>query len=251
MQSDRDTGRQPAWLERALPTRSPDDLSGPGHRQAIGWLGASLPALVVLLDRARPTSGLTPDELTSISAYYYSSAVVAFSGVLAAMAVYLITYEGYDTPDGRRDRIASTIAGWAAAVVILFPTRPPGLPPPPEPTWWEEWIGWLQYSGAVVLFGSFVYFCIFRFTKSGTPRSQWDRLKWSRNSVYVFCGVAIAGALLLALRSGRRGEPIFWQEVAAVELFAVSWLLKGGAPGTILRLPGAVVGSVTGNDPPT
>lgn len=126
-------------LQRLIPESSGDDRSTHGHRQAIGWLGALLPIIVVALDQLRPTVDLEPAELTSISAYHYSSGVVAFSGILAALAVCLITYDGYDNPDGRKDRIASTVAGWAAAFVILFPTHPPA--PELEPSWWNGTIG--------------------------------------------------------------------------------------------------------------
>ncbi|MEM7415634.1 MAG: DUF998 domain-containing protein [Gemmatimonadota bacterium] len=220
-------------LVRLVPEGKPDDVAGPGHRQVIGWLGAALPVAIVGLDRLRPTPGLTPDELTSISAYYYSSGVIAFAGVLSALTVYLLTYRGYDTPDGWKDRRASRIAAVSGALVVFFPTDPPG--DTPDPSWWRELIGQIHYGAAIVFFLCFVYFCLFRFTKSGRPKDEWDRAKRFRNALFLACGVGIALALGSAALAGRAGEPIFWQEVVAIELFALSWLVKGHAIQTAQR----------------
>lgn len=221
-------------LPRLIPEAPADDRSGHGHRQAIGWLGALLPILVVALDRLRPSDGLLPAELTSISAYYYSSGVIAFAGILAALAVYLITYQGYANEDGRRDRIASTVAGWAAVFVILFPTNPPG--DEPVPAWWADVIGVIHYGAAALLFGAFIYFCFRLFPKSKSGRLEWDRDKRVRNTVYFICGTGMALALGLAVWEGRGGRSIFWHETIALELFALSWLVKGRADQTAVRL---------------
>lgn len=220
--------------QRLIPEPRADDRTGHGHRQVIGWLGALLPVLVVGLDRLRPTDGLLSAELTSISAYHYSSGVVAFSGILAALAVYLITYQGYDNADGRKDRIASNVAGWAAVLVILFPTHPPG--DEPDPVWWMDLIGTVHYVAAAVLFAAFTYFCLRLFPKSATPRPEWGADKRMRNAIYGTCGAGMAITLGLAVMSGQRGGPIFWHETLALELFAFSWLVKGKADRTAARL---------------
>jgi hypothetical protein len=220
--------------ERLIPEPRADDRTGHGHRQVIGWLGALLPVFVVGLDRLRPTEGLLPNELSSISAYHYSSGVVAFAGILAALAVYLITYRGYENADGRKDRAASTVAGWAAVLVILFPTHPPGNEP--DPTWWMDPIGTIHYVAAVTLFAAFIYFCLRLFPKSSSPRPEWDKDKRMRNAIYGTCGVGMAVTLGLAVMAGRRGAPIFWHETLALELFAFSWLVKGKADRTAARL---------------
>jgi formate-dependent nitrite reductase membrane component NrfD len=233
-----------AFLTPLIPRANDDDAAGHGHRQAIGVLGMLLPLAIWILDRSRPTPALEPEELASISAYFWSGGVVAFAGILSALAVYLIIYEGYRTADGHKDRWASTVAGWSAALVVLFPTDPPG--DTPDPAWWSEWIGRTHYSAAIVLFLSFAYFCLFRFPKSSSEgpiwsaeaRASWDQEKWIRNILYLGSGLGILVALALAGLAGRRHEPIFWQEVVAVELFALSWLVKGQADRTALQLAG-------------
>lgn len=239
-------------FEPIVPRGQADDLSGHGHRQAIGLLGALLPLMLVVFDRTRPTEGLLPAELTSISAYFYSSGVVVFAGILFALAVYLITYEGYANEDGRKDRVASTVAGWAAVGVAVFPTNPPG--DTSLPSWWSELLGWIHYGSAALLFGSFIYFCFRLFPKSRTPRSEWDRDKRVRNRLYLACGAGMSVALVLAVIAGARDRPIFWHETIALELFALSWLVKGRADrtagsvvrrtGYFARHPGEAVGEL-------
>lgn len=226
------TSRTP--FEPIVPPPQDDDRSGHGHRQAIGWLGALLPVMLVVFDRSRPTEGLMPTELTSISAYFYSSGVVVFAGILFALAVYLITYEGYANEDGRKDRIASTVAGWAAVGVAVFPTDPPG--DTAQPSWWSELLGWIHYGSAALLFGAFIYFCFRLFPKSREPRSEWDRDKRVRNLLYLACGAGMSVVLVLAVIAGTRGQPIFWHETIALELFALSWLVKGRADRTAGRV---------------
>ena len=183
----------------------------------------------------RPTAGLEPWRiLRSVSAYYYTGAVAAFVGVLIALAAFLFTYRGYDNKDRRRDRVAAIIAGVAAVVVAFFPTAAPrGLP---EPSWWTLTIGIIHYVAAVVLFGSFIFFSLFLFTKSNLKpgqRAPWD--KRARNGIYLLCGVAMVGCVLWALGAWLMDGPIFWPEALALEFFAVSWLAKGRADRTAIN----------------
>lgn len=224
----------PTRFEPLVPAPRGDDRSGHGHRQAIGWLGAFLPVMIVALDRLRPTPGLLPAELTSISAYFYSSGVIVFAGILSALAVYLITYEGYANEDGGRDRLASTAAGWSAVFVVLFPTDPPGGMA--NPGWWNEATGGIHYGAAALLFGSFIYFCFRLFPKSDVPRKEQDMEKRVRNVLYLVCGGGMTVSLALAVIAGRSGGSIFWQETIALELFALSWLVKGKADRTAARM---------------
>src|SRR5437879_5618907 len=99
-----------------------DDLSTYLHRQCIGFLGALLPVMVWLVAGLRPANGLASPWrlLNSISAYYYTSGVLAFVGVLVALAVFLLTYRGYDNAHGAQDRLTGWLAGVAAASVAAF-----------------------------------------------------------------------------------------------------------------------------------
>ena len=47
---------------------------------------------------------MSASDASSISAYYYSGAVSAFTGGLIAMALFLFAYRGYENNYGLRDR---------------------------------------------------------------------------------------------------------------------------------------------------
>jgi hypothetical protein len=212
---------------KLLPAPDHDDQSSYAYRQVIGSLGLVLPFLLRFLAGERPTPGLPPWELLdSISAYYFTGAVAAFVGVLVALAVFLLTYKGYQNEHGRQDRVAGIIAGCAAVLVAFFPTRPPeGVP---APSWWTPGTGTIHFIGAAVLFGAFAYFSLFLFPKSNVrswKEQPWD--KKARNVVYIGCGLGILLCILYAWRAHAGGRSIFWPEALALELFAVSWLAKG------------------------
>lgn len=221
--------------EPLLPPRRGDDASGYAHRQVVGYLGAALPLAVVVINGLRPTKGLTHDDLSSISAFYYSGAVAVFTGTLAVLAAYLLTYKGYMDALGRldrRDRTAAVVAGLAAVAVAIFPTAAPieAL----RPTWWERWVGWTHYAGASVLFFSFIYFSWFLFPRSGKEPVTSDKRR--RNHIYRACGVGMLVCVTWAGVAGFRDRPIFWAEAIALELFALSWLVKGRAGHTAVTL---------------
>ncbi len=200
-----------------------DDLSTYAHRQWVGCLGAMLPVVTWLL------TGLRPDPVTShgwhtldsISVYYYTSGEVAFAGALSALAIYLLTYHGFDNAFGRMDRILSRTAGVAAALVALFPTEPVYGP---RPGWWRPWIGAVHYGAAAVLFVAFMVFSLFLFTRTDSTKPSAGKV--ARNAGYRICGLGIAACLAWILL--RHGEhEIFWPETLALWFFATSWLVKG------------------------
>lgn len=213
---------------------SNDDLSTYLQRQLIGYLGASLPLLIWWFAGNRPTSGLDHpwQPLSSISGYYYTSGIVAFVGVLSALAAFLSTYRGYNNPFGWLDRLAGTIAAFSAIMVACFPTDPPaGVT---APSWWTNGMGAFHNIAAAILFGSFIFFSLFLFTRSASDVIPPD--KRARNRVYVVCGVAMTACVVWAWFAYRRGQSIFWAETLALEFFALSWLVKGRAGHTAIRV---------------
>lgn len=241
-------------LEPLFPVPEPDDRSSHAYRQFIGGLGLVLPVLLWVIAGWRPTEGLPRwGLLSSVSAYYYTGSVAAFAGILITLAVFLFTYRGYKNKWGRRDRVAAIIAGGAAVLVAFFPTRVPGNLP--APSWWTQRTQTIHYFSAVVLFGAFIFFCLFLFPKSkgkeGEPLSPDKR---ARNRIYVSCGVAMVVCILWAGSALFTGAPIFWPEALALEFFAVSWLVKGRVDRTAVaagrrtlhygRHPGELVGKV-------
>lgn len=203
---------------------STDDRSNHLQRQVIGFLGLLLPWLLPLIAGLRPTEGIGHawKLLPSVSAYYHTGAVVVFVGVLAALAVFLLTYLGYRN-QGWKDQTAAIIAGVAATIVALFPTAvPPGVR---RPTWWTERIGLIHGIAATVLFATFIFFSLFLFTQSSAARPSPG--KRARNTIYIVCGLAMIVCTLWAIVAGLRKAPIFWPETLSLEFFAISWLTKG------------------------
>ena len=209
--------------------REKDDKSSHRHRLLIGILGLLLPLLLWVIAGLRLTDGLAPWKvLGSISAYYYTGAVSVLVGILVSLAVFFFTYQGYGNKYRRRDRIAAFIAGIAAIGVAFFPTAAPGNLC--EPSWWTPHTRTIHYISTVVLFGSFIFFSLVLFpkTKHGKDKPL-PRDKQVRNSLYYFCGFGMLVSVLWAASSLFTHAPIFFPEALALELFAISWLVKGRA----------------------
>jgi len=226
-----------ATLEPLFATPAPDDLSSNRYRLLIGVLGLMLPILLWVIAGWRPTEGLQRWEvLSSVSAYYYTGAVVAFVGILVALGVFLVTYRGYKNEYNLLDRLAGIVAGIAAIGVAFFPTEAPlGMP---KPSWWTPKTGTIHYFCAFVLFSAFIFFSAFLFPKSRAKKGEpLPSNKRKRNFLYRLFGVAmiVCMVLIFVIRKITDG-PIFWPEAIALEFFAVSWLLKGRADWTLARL---------------
>jgi hypothetical protein len=211
-----------------------DDRSSHLHRQVIGYLGGALPIAVYVVDQWRHFEPLPPGQaLDSVSAYFYSGASAIFTGVLACLAVFLLTYRGYANEAARADRIAALVAALAAIGVAVFPTDTPyGFDPLP---WRTPHMGMLHFGSAVILFLSFIYFSLFLFTKSD-KRGPLPPDKKRRNAIHITCGIGMAICVVGALIAGRSGRAVVWYESAALWLFAVSWLTKGRAAWTLTAL---------------
>ncbi len=207
--------------------KEPDQLSQQAHRRIIGGLGLLLPLLLWVFAGARPMQGLPPWTLLgSVSAYYYTGAIGVFVGVLFALSLFLITYQGYKRVAA--DRIVGGIGGMAALVVALCPTDPPT--PLSAPPWFTPSTSAIHYIAAIVLFGSFILFSLWLFRKSDHPdRSTRPPDKRLRDDICLGCGIAMIGAVIGVGVCALMNESIFWPEVIAIEAFAISWLVKGEA----------------------
>jgi len=218
---------------KLFPEPAPDDLSSYGHRQLIGYVGLLLPPLLWFMAGTRPTDPLPAwQPLGSISAYYYSGAVTAFTGGLVAMALFLFAYRGYENSYGFWDRVLAVVAGLAALAAAFFPTNAPA--DPLTPGWWTPQMAVIHYLGGVFLFGSFACFALFQFPKSGSAPLSRD--KQVRNGLYYACGAAIILCMAWAALSGLNKTSIFWPETIALELFAATWLAKGRAEITAVAV---------------
>lgn len=222
------------------PGQRNDDLSGYRHRQVIGYLGLALPVLLVQLVRLRPNAPADQWAGDSVSAYYWTGAVALFTGLLAALSLFLLTYRGYANEYRKYDRAVAIIAGVAAAGVALFPTAPP---PGVNPPWWSDWIGIAHFVAAAILFSMFAVFSLWLFRKTA-PNELPAPDKARRNAIYLICGIGIVASMAWTLFARRSGQSIFWPESLALGFFAWSWLTKGRALRSIKDTARAVKGKV-------
>ena len=198
-------------------------LSYLGLRKAIGIIGIALPFVLaigkVLLD--------SPGLEGSISYYYYTGMRDVLVGSLCSIAVFLMSYRGYE----RVDSIAGKLACGFALGVALFPTECAGNMSPAR-----HFIGILHLLFATSFLLTLAYFSLVLFRKTDPTRTP-TLQKLQRNRIYTVCGYTIlacvALAALFALFAGnapfKQLDPIFWLESIAVVAFGVSWLTKGEA----------------------
>jgi heme A synthase len=205
---------------------APRDLAARVHRQLIGYLGLLLPLMLYVVAGTRPVSPLPRWHLlSSVSAYYYTGAVGIFVGILFALALFLLAYRGYEGE--RADRVVGSIGGLAAIGVVMFPTAAPvGVPAIP---WWQPVLRTVHYVSATTLFVAFILFALWLFRRTGGDPSQRTPGKRRRDLVFLVSGVVMILSVLWAGTTVFTHAPMFVPETLAIEAFAVSWLVKGGA----------------------
>lgn len=214
---------------------APRDLSQQLHRLLIGTLGFFLPFLLYIAAGLRPSGDLPPWKLlSSVSAYYYTGATGIFIGVVFALALFLITYRGYEGV--KADRVVGAIAGLAALGVALFPTAAPS--PLVEPTWWRDWVRTTHYVSAVALFISFILFAGWLFRKSDVPkRSDRSAEKNRQDDLCLACAIVMTVCVVWAGSAIVTKGDIVIPEAIAIMAFAISWLSKGRVHEFVRRSP--------------
>jgi len=198
-------------------------LSYLGLRKAIGIIGIALPFVLAIGKFIVDGPGIE----SSISSYYYTNMGDVFVGCLCAIAVFLMSYRGYE----RKDDLAGDVACAFALGVALFPTTPEL-----NPTSADKIIGALHLLFAAGFLLMLAFFSLVLFRKTDPSRAPTPR-KLQRNTVYAFCGYIILASIilivivsLLSSESQIHGiDPVFWLESIAVVAFGVSWLTKGEA----------------------
>ena len=198
-------------------------LSYLGLRKAIGIIGTALPFVLAFGKILVEGPGIQD----SISAYYHTGMRDVFVGSLCAIAVFLVSYRGYE----RKDDMAGDLACVFALGVALFPTTPELNATPADRV-----VGVLHLLFAAAFFLTLAFFSLVLFRKTDPARTP-TRRKLQRNAVYTVCGYTIITCLVLigmvALMSGdspvKRLDPVFWLEATAIVAFGVSWLTKGEA----------------------
>jgi len=216
-------------------TKNPQLISPKALRQSIGWMGVLLPAALILGNSVlRHCDSLQ----NSISHYFYTVTGSWLVGMLCAVAMFLISYKGYD----KRDNITSSIAGFSAVLIAFFPTNmAKNVPVEIERnecllfSLKENAIrNVVHYVSAGIFFLSLAYMSYFLFTKTGSE--PMTKNKMIRNRTFTTCGIVILAAILLIAIYGIFGDqlssidkykPVFWLEWIALMAFGLSWLIKG------------------------
>ena len=134
-------------------------------RQALGWLGLSFPVLLIvtgLLSNAR----LEP----SVSDFFHTLNRDIFVGVMTAISVFLLVYDGYEREEGEwlSDNWITTIAGIAGLGVAFFPNE---SPTGQVATLAQQFVGvglspLIHYSSCLVFFYCMGHICMFKFSKT-------------------------------------------------------------------------------------
>lgn len=158
------------------------------------------------------------DELTSISASYYTEARDLFVGSLFFISAFLWAYNGHHISQA----IASKVASVATIIVALVPTA--------CDTCEATLASYIHYGAAILLFLILAYFCFFPFsTRAQQKGVEGER----RRMIYRACGWVIVSALLMML-SGiinltdaqiKSIQLTYWVEFFSLIAFGVAWLV--------------------------
>ncbi len=199
-------------------------------RRLIGWFAIALPVMCFVLGALFGHSVLQ----SSVSYYYYTNVRDIFVGILVCVAMFLLTYTGYD----RLDSVVTTTSGFFCLLVALFPCAGPdarvGLFRIPS-----DISNTIHLTAAVLFFLLLAFNSMFLFTKSG-PGMMKTVQKLYRNSIFIACGMVmiicliIVAVLMLSLDPAEveSRHVVFWAEVVLLLAFGLSWLVKGE---TLLR----------------
>ena len=190
-------------------------------------MGISLPIVVVLGSFIQ--SGF--DIQGSISGYYYTNMRDFFVGLLCIVALFLISYQGYE----KIDNLVSNVSGIFALGMIAFPTA--------MYSGKVEHVGmfliddriseYIHLTFGMLFFLALAYNSMFLFTKRHS--TVLSRKKKHRNLIYRICGIVMFGAtafitiytLFLRHTSLSKLYPVLILESIALFAFGISWLIKG------------------------
>ena len=200
----------------------------------IGYLGISLPVLLVGLSFI---PFFETEVQPSISDYYYTNLHDIFTGTLAAVGLFMICYKGHGNSSvWKNDQVLTNISGLMAIGVAFIPVAAEietekvlTLIP-----YDYEWIGWLHYIFAALIFGSFALLSINVFTIGQNPAEGLPESRLNENNIYRICGIAII--ILMLLIPVSEELELFQFSTLVLEalilfFFGTAWLIKGRALG--------------------
>ncbi|MFV8346879.1 hypothetical protein [Flavobacterium sp. ZB4P13] len=203
-------------------------------RRAIGYLGISLPILLVGLSFI---IFFKTQVQPSISHYYYTNLREIFTGTLCAVGLFLIRYKGHGNISiWKNDNLLTNIAGIMALGVALVPTNPNDssnkiytLIP-----YAEELLGYLHYGFATILFLILALLAINVFTIGQENETNAPISIVNENNIYRCCGYSIlVFVIMVPISVEFKLFPYSTLVFEALSLFAfgVAWLIKGRALG--------------------
>ena len=220
---------------KATFTRSKNDVFTYRRlRRAIGYLGLALP---VLLTGLSFIPFFRTEVQPSISNYYYTNLRDIFTGTLAAVGLFMICYKGHGNRSiWKNDQLLTNIAGSMAVGVALIPVAPEAeaqkiysLIP-----YAYDWLGWVHYAFAALLFGIFALLAINVFTIGQNKTEDIPVSTFNENNIYRICGAAIIVLIFLIPFSEEFGlfeYSTLVLESLALFFFGIAWLIKGRALG--------------------
>lgn len=203
-------------------------------RRAIGYIGISLPILLIVLSLI---SFFQTTVQHSISHYYYTNLREIFTGALFAVGLFLICYRGRGNRSfWKNDNLLTNISGLMAMGVALFPTNPEVVTDkiytliPLN----EKWIGWMHYGFAAVLFLIFALLAINVFTIGQENETRSPKSILNENNIYRCCGYSILVFIILVPVAEKYN--LFRYSTLVLEslmlfAFGIAWLIKGRALG--------------------
>jgi hypothetical protein len=196
-------------------------------RCVLGWLGALLPLIVLILSLVFGFG--IPDSISAT--YYLAPCTTPFMIILGAASILLFCYKGYDA----HDSLICTLAAIFALGICLFPCDTEGL----IARWAHlaelSHVGTFQVipkiSGilhnlcAFGFFGLLAYNSIFLFTKSSGNMTE---NKKKRNIIFRVCGIGMAVSFLVIVPISifNWWGGVWLVETIALALFGLSWLTK-------------------------
>ena len=200
-------------------------------RKTVGILGMALPLLLAAGHFLLQSNCTFPP---SISHFYYTRMGNYFVGTLCAVSLFMFSYNGYD----KGDKTAAKLAGIFAMMVALFPTNFANFTSADcsrISSGNQDWVSYLHYGSATLLFLDFAWFSLFLFTQTEN-KEKMGRQKKIRNRIYRICGWVILGCIVSIVlvefvkpvqEVFKNCEPIFILEGLALLAFGFSWLIKG------------------------
>jgi hypothetical protein len=199
-------------------------------RFLVGLIGVALPLALVFGD-ALVLDERHPFLRDSLSAYYYSGTRDLFVGGLVATGIFLICYK---VSERSLDNTLSNVAGLAAILIALCPTKPPAgdvTLTALQVQFGETFLSVDHATFATVFIVSLGVISVFfgiregRRDPPGGKRSPtfWRNYHWLCAGVI---GVAIAWVIVTQFAGWPRTSLLFG-ETASVWAFGVSWFMKG------------------------